>query len=505
MKKKYSMPFKDVIKMTNTEARIFFLKNESYCNFELPKYFNFSNLLSSISEMIEDKRIADFYKPIKNNSPKKYDDVNHTILHNKDGRFAWRNLELINPVLYVALSHAITTADNWNLIVERFIQFRSNKKIECMSLPIESTTSESDKAKQVKNWWHSVEQQSIQLSMDYEFIFKTDITDCYPSIYTHSIAWALHGKPEAKKRRYEKNLVGNIIDDFFCDMSNGQTNGIPQGSTLTDFIAEMVLGYADLLLTDKIDRANISEYKIIRYRDDYRIFVANSSEGDHIVKILCEVLIGLGLKLNPSKTISSENIIEEAIKEDKRFWAFRGKKVNTDLQTSLLVIHDLSGKYSNSGSLIKALVEYNWFIKNKKIRKNIMVLISIIVDIAYNNPKVYPISAAILSKLLSCIDAKESKIKILEKVENKFKKIPNTGHLQIWLQRIALRIDRGYEYFEPLCQLVAGKEVLIWNFEWLKDNFTKKLDIGSIIDRGAIEKLTDIIDHSEVSIFKLYD
>ena len=35
-------------------------------------------------------------------------------------------------------------------------------------------------------------------------------------------------------------------------MSYGQTNGIPQGTILMDFIAEMVLGYADYLLTERL-------------------------------------------------------------------------------------------------------------------------------------------------------------------------------------------------------------------------------------------------------------
>lgn len=55
-------------------------------------------------------------------------------------------------------------------------------------------------------------------------------------------------------------------------MSFGQTNGIPQGSNLMDFIAELVLGYSDLQLSKKLIMTTISNYKILRYRDDYRIF-----------------------------------------------------------------------------------------------------------------------------------------------------------------------------------------------------------------------------------------
>jgi hypothetical protein len=52
-------------------------------------------------------------------------------------------------------------------------------------------------------------------------------------------------------------------------MNYGQTNGIPQGSVLMDFIAEMVLGYIDERLSECLDK-NMN-YHIIRYRDDYRI------------------------------------------------------------------------------------------------------------------------------------------------------------------------------------------------------------------------------------------
>jgi hypothetical protein len=36
-------------------------------------------------------------------------------------------------------------------------------------------------------------------------------------------------------------------------MNYGQTNGIPQGSVLMDFIAEMVLGYIDECLSECLD------------------------------------------------------------------------------------------------------------------------------------------------------------------------------------------------------------------------------------------------------------
>ena len=82
---------------------------------------------------------------------------------------------------------------------------------------------------------------------------------------------ALHTKEIAKSNQNNKELLGNKIDSLIQLMQNGQTNGIPQGSVLMDFIAEIILSYADKLLDEKIKNLNL-DYKVIRYRDDYRIF-----------------------------------------------------------------------------------------------------------------------------------------------------------------------------------------------------------------------------------------
>ncbi len=96
-------------------------------------------------------------------------------------------------------------------------------------MPVVSLSEQKDKAEQVSHWWHSVEQRSIELSLEYDYLIETDITDCYGAIYTHSIAWALHTKTTAKQKRTDKSLLGNIIDAHIQDMRHGQTNGIPQG------------------------------------------------------------------------------------------------------------------------------------------------------------------------------------------------------------------------------------------------------------------------------------
>lgn len=402
--KKKKKANKNILELSCSEARSFLLKGKSYSDIELPKYFEFDRLIAKVSEHLNGKCLRTFYSQIprldKNgkrqtddegnerkcaDSPKKYDGVNYKLLDNKDGKYAWRPLQLIHPALYVSLVHEITEDKNWQTIVKRFSEFAVNRKIKCMSLPIRSDTKESDKATMVSHWWNKVEQKSIELALDYQYLLVTDILDCYGSLYTHSVAWALHRKKVAKKRYQDNTLIGNVIDGCLQDMSFGQTNGIPQGSVLMDFIAEMVLGYADLQLSKKIGKS-IKDYKIIRYRDDYRVFVNNPQDGEAIIKSITEVLIDLGMKLNPQKTISSHEVVRDSLKEDKSYWIDH-KKTEKSLQKHLLVIHSLSQKYPNSGSLNIALNDFMKRIKKLNKTQDKVALISILTDIALKNPR----------------------------------------------------------------------------------------------------------------------
>ncbi len=611
---------KNILELTHTEAKDFFLKEESYFNFDLPKYFKFNELLNKLSSKLENKELKTFYKEYqrqnangtyetKKKQPSNFEGVNYKFLNNKDGKFAWRPFQLINPALYVSLVHKITNEDNWELIVERFEEFRQNPNINCVSLPVKSEDDLSDKATSVSNWWHSIEQKSIELALEYEYILHSDITDCYGSIYTHSVVWALHTKEVAKQKRNSK-IIGNIIDWHLQDMSFGQTNGIPQGSVLMDFIAEMVLGYADLKLSEKLNDLSINDYKIIRYRDDYRIFTNNPQKAELILKLITEILIDLNMRLNSQKTLSSNNVVKSSIKPDKLYWnsAKQGAKF---LPNHLLLIHELAEKFPNSGSLNKALLrffykvyKYNEIVENigsfiellmeiayknpkthsivskilseflafaktsterdevlrkkqqllsnniirssiksdetkakrlkkrlllihelaenfpnsrslnksltkfhkeielKKIKENTNVLISLLVDIAYKNPRTYPIISAILSEFLAFSATNTERDEILRKIQNKFELIPNTGHLQIWLQRITITFDKNKNYSEKLCQKVYNSSIKLWNVEWLNSDLQNLINNEIIVDETIIEELKPIIEPIEVELFK---
>lgn len=497
---------KNVLSLNFDDAKTFFFKHESYINVDLPPYIKFDSLLKNISNNILNSQDL---VSIQAKKPDAFENVNYKLFHNKNGKYDWRQFELIHPFIYVTLVHKISEQNNWELIKKRFESIQKKSLVECMSVPIVSESENSDKAEQILNWWEQIEQKSLEFSLDYSYVYHTDITDCYGSIYTHSIPWALHSKKLSKAKKQDRNFnrdyIGGMIDFCIRNMSNGQTNGIPQGSVLMDFIAEIVLSYADLCLSVKLKNFEKQDFKILRYRDDYRIFVNSTQVADEIIKILTEVLIDLGLKLNSAKTISSNNVIQSSIKKDKMEWLSINKSVKT-IQKQLLIIHQFSLKYPNSGTIVKELHSLSKKIRKRKEKikttENVEVLISIVVDIALLNPRTYSISMTILSILFGLLDIHLVEL-IVNKIMNKFQTIPNTGHMQIWLQRAIIKLSLTQRNFdESLCKLINNESIDLWNNDWLHVRNARILkDRNNIIEQSILDNLDAEIQDDEVLLF----
>lgn len=487
---------RSVLEMTPAQARAFFLKPESYCSVELPAYYQFGTILSAVAKVLKGKSLADM-----SSKPRQHEGVNYSLLSNKDGRHAWRPFQLIHPALYVSLVAQITTPDKWAFIRDRFKKFQDLKNFTCLSMPVQSLSKRKDKAAQILQWWQGIEQRSIELAMEYEYVFHADITDCYASIYTHSIVWALHGKEVAKSHRSDKTLIGNVIDGHIQDMRHGQTNGIPQGSALMDCIAEMVLGFADLELSEKLDRSGITEYRILRYRDDYRVFVNNPQAGEAILKALTEVMIGVGLKLSTSKTTGSLSVISSSLKPDKRAW-LRSRQGDANLQKHLLVIHAHGIDYPNAGSLVIALTHYHQRLSRVKRPQNPRALISIAVDIAYSSPRTFPVCAAIVSRLLNSLGTETERAQVLTAVYGKLSRLPNAGLMEVWLQRIGHFYDFHPDYVENLCKLVTGEKTVLWNNDWITaKTLTDAINPKLVFDKVAFKAMKPVVPPSEVEMF----
>lgn len=506
-----------ILDMTSTEAKKFFLKSSSYFNVDLPQYINFEKMLEQVDKIISNC-------PIQLNLDKSFrrsvrqSDVNHVIYICKDTTLSWRPITMVNPILYVILVNIITKNDNWEKIKSVFRKSQECTQITCESIPLETKNyNTSDKGEQILRWWENIELKSLELALDYEYLFETDISSFYPSIYTHSIAWALHGKDEAKQNQNSYSLLGNQIDGMIQNIQKGQTNGIPQGSVLFDCISEIILSYADRILANTLKKIKISDYKILRYRDDYKIFCNNFNDGNEILKILSEILLDLGLSLNSAKTKAYSDIVANSIKKDKV--KILQKNIPLKTREYLIALKDHSIDFPNSGSLVKKLSEYYDFLKEQKEINHVDVLISIVVDLIYRNPRVCAVGFAVLSLLIEkSKNSEDVKDNILLRIHNKFKKQVKTGYHEIWQQRLSLTKK---PLNEKVCVAVnsvidnssTGTESL-WSLEFInkhgqlskniKENLFEAVKSDNFIDRDKFNKKPKIIQSTEFKLFNLY-
>ena len=110
---------------------------------------------------------------------------------------------------------------------------------------------------------------------------------------------------------------------------------------------------------------------------------------------------------------------------------------------------------------------------------------------------------AILSILFGLIDEKLIEL-MIDKIVNKFNSIPNTGHMQIWLQRAIIKLQIAQkDLCEPLCKLVGGESIKLWNNEWLYPNNIRILENRSnIVNQDVLKALDTEIQDDEVLLFR---
>ena len=493
------------------------MESENYSSVDWPKYINFQPVLDFVEKKVGNTPFEDILKDSKI-KPSDLEDVNYKFVVKKDAKYTFRQLQIANPYLYYLLVKEITKKGNWNALKKRFNDFHRDE-IEVSSIPqVKDDKVKSHKAAGVSSWWENMEQRSIALSLKYRYMFMTDISNCYPSMYTHTIAWAIMGKDEAKKKRDKKGLQGNIIDRYIQGMQYCQTNGIPQGSALFDFIAEMILGYADMQLAKRLDAMHITGYKILRYRDDYRIFSNNKEELERIAYYLQEELADLNLQLNSKKTQLTENVIEASIKPDKLaymsgcpLYKKAGKRITTSasiLRQEALYIHQFAKAYPNSGTLMKLLTIFSTRMtarKKKLTEQEVDVLIGILVDIILDSPKAYKLLLHLISVLIEKYETSKKREEVVQAIYDKFKLVPNIGELQVWMQHITYQMPQPISYDEPLCKLIAGDPgVSLWNNEWVKDVLKAGFPQSQICTNWLRDHFTPVISLEEVSLFDGY-
>lgn len=414
------MKVKTIFDLSADEALDFLMQNDRYVTTEMPEYLNFDPVLAFAREHIADTSID---KCLKDINPENMSDANYDIMLNKDGRYAVRVLSLSNPFLYYLLAREICTPEHWAAILDDFKVVGSAPHIQAVGIPVIPADKENfHKATTILNWWNRFEQMAVKLSLDYRYMFVTDITNCYGTIELQTVEKALSRKGTASEVDVKTDIVR-----ILTMLRQGRNIGLPQGSTLYDIVAEIVLGYADMLLREALERDGITEgYEILRYRDDYKIFANDKDLLERISYKLQHVLEGLNLRLNSAKTRISDSIITDSIKPDKLAYIYNTPIYNNKkqcdfdgIQKQLLFILQFGRQYPNCGQMRMLLSKLSTWIEEyiENVAKNRPKVISLELKTPEEKKEVEEFFASLRksndnSKAESCEEKSKAKPKV---------------------------------------------------------------------------------------------
>lgn len=231
------------------------------------------------------------------------------------------------------------------------------------------------------------EEKDIENMTGANYVAHTDISTCFPSIYTHSIPWALHGLNRTKKDR-SLLLVGNLLDRVTQATRDGQTNGLLIGPHTSNIISEIIL--------TRIDREMVKRkyLQLNRHIDDYTFYAKTHQEAENFLRDLGTQLRKYDLTLNARKTeiLPVPRPIEENWVRELNGFLFPGKgKIHSGTIQSLL---DLALKLSNESGTSATLNYAVQMVPARLSERAKRLFVREVVNLAL----IYPYLAPLLSK-----------------------------------------------------------------------------------------------------------
>lgn len=206
-----------------------------------------------------------------------------------------RSMGIPNPMAYQRLCECLSS--NWDSLKLHFKEQTNEHEYKISRIHIRK--QEKGKTLFAMNYsnWRVDGAPEPSLLIGMKFLVKADISTCFPSIYTHSIPWALVGKETAKEHSGIKhgNLWYNEIDFYTRNCKNGETHGLLIGPHASNLLSEIILTVVDKKLYDK-------GFRFIRNIDDYECYVESHEQGLVFLSELAGELRRFDLSLNHKKT-----------------------------------------------------------------------------------------------------------------------------------------------------------------------------------------------------------
>jgi Reverse transcriptase (RNA-dependent DNA polymerase) len=142
-------------------------------------------------------------------------------------------------------------------------------------------------------------EEQVTSAAGYQYALVTDVGSFFPTIYTHTIPWALHTKEVAKKNQTKiPKYFGNILDGRSMAVQDGQTIGLPIGPDTSHILAEVIAVAIDNCLVTELGMVPAG----FRYVDDFFLFFNSLHDADRALAAVTRAVSSFELQLNPAKT-----------------------------------------------------------------------------------------------------------------------------------------------------------------------------------------------------------
>jgi hypothetical protein len=137
-----------------------------------------------------------------------------------------------------------------------------------------------------------------------------DIANCFDSIYTHSISWAIKNKEFIKNNIDYQNQFCNEFDQLIQRSNNNETNGIPIGAEVSRIFAEIIFQVIDCNVISTMEevygKLYDEDYVFYRYVDDYVVFSKSKELSSNVAKAISDNLSDYNLYINEGKLSAYE-------------------------------------------------------------------------------------------------------------------------------------------------------------------------------------------------------
>lgn len=199
-------------------------------------------------------------------------------------------------------------------------------------------------------------EKKLLKSAGYRYALRTDISRFFPTIYTHTIPWAIHEKSIAKNDRSTTTLYGNLLDMSIRQCQDEQTIGIPIGPDTSHIIAESIATAIDKEFTKNLQKIDFAGF---RYVDDYYLFFTTYTDAETALAELVKCLKKFELQVNFEKTkiCKTDELTEDSWTHTLRNLdiAFNSQRQRSDINLFFETSRNIAKHHADESVMVYAL------------------------------------------------------------------------------------------------------------------------------------------------------